>query len=62
MTSLESKYTTLRKNALAYYEAVVYPCDGLEFDRWNPQPRDALDFELARIDKKERAESGKSSW
>lgn len=62
MTPLESKYTTLRRNALAYYEAVVYPCDGLEFDRWSPRPRIALDFELARIDKKERHEGGRSSW
>jgi hypothetical protein len=52
----ESKWTTLRKNAVAYYQAVVFPCDPDQFDQRNPKPRMALDAELTRIAEKERKE------
>lgn len=57
---LESKWTILRKNAVRYYEAVIFPCHADTFDQWNPKPRLALDIELGRIDKKERG--GRASW
>ncbi len=57
-----SKWTSLRKNAIRYYEAVIFPCHADTFDRWNPKPRMALDIELARIAEKERKEGGKSQW
>lgn len=59
---LESKWTTLRKMALAYYNAVIWPSTPEVFDATNPKPRAALEIELARIDKKERQSGGKSSW
>lgn len=58
----ESKWTTLRRNAQHYYDAMIFPCHPDQFDLWNPRPRSDLNFELARIDKKERLKGGKSSW
>ena len=59
MTPIESKYTSLRRLALAYYAAVVWPATAEDFDAKNPSARIALDAELARINEKERKEGGR---
>lgn len=59
---LESKWTSLRKNAIAHYESVIFPSTPADFDATNPKPRIALNIELARISEKERKEGGKSQW
>lgn len=56
---LESKFTTLRKNAQRYYDAVIFPCHPDQFDSWNPRPRIALNIELARIAERERKDGGR---
>lgn len=59
MTPIESKYTQLRKLALAHYNAVIWPATAEEFDAINPRPRIALNVELERIAEKERKEGGR---
>lgn len=54
-----SKYAELRKNAVRYYESVIWPCHPDQFDAWNPRPRIALDIELERIAERERKEGGR---
>ena len=59
---LESKWTTLRNMAVAYYNAVIWPSTPEDFDATNPSPRRTLNVELDRISAKERKETGRVSW